>query len=437
VAAAQTTEQDPPLDDEARQLKLAEAKAASRKAIAEAEKATLAAQLPTSDLKPIEGKVELGDKVGLIGELLAYGRLLPAAKKIAARFGKGQRVLIVEDRDLIESDWVCEVVRRQLVHQGAVLDRARLGVTDALAAGLAEPPIEDSATPEAEIQESVIAAGAALTTATSLVGAAATLAGMFRSDYSIKRRDVAVTTTPLVAAAADALREQDVLVNVDGFALLAGSSTVGAFYDLWTARSELNDLELQLTKMYAAAEEDAKDLREEARKLADAYDGELAKPSSPPTADQLEQRLSTVRQALATTEAALSRPRAAIAFATATGAAFDAFATAVSAPAKEGARPPLVLAAMREPLHRDENRVTHVLYVAVEAPGAETITKHGFFGSSGRVKFLGGMQVSYLVLDVANACISAAGTEPLLAHMDYDFGSGWAGRVEPIAIRSD
>jgi hypothetical protein len=60
-----------PLDAEAKALKLEQTKAESRKAIAlseqaiaDAQKKTLLAKLPSSDVKPLEGKIDIGEKGG-------------------------------------------------------------------------------------------------------------------------------------------------------------------------------------------------------------------------------------------------------------------------------------------------------------------------------------------------------------------------------------
>src|SRR4051794_12626415 len=129
---------DTVLDDEAKALKLAETKAKSRQAIAEAQKATMTAQFPASDLKPIEGKVDVGEKAGMIGELLALSLLKPAVEAIAKGFGPGHRVLVVEGRDLLGSDWCYTLVDQQLKAQTDALNAACNAIT--VVDGHAPPP---------------------------------------------------------------------------------------------------------------------------------------------------------------------------------------------------------------------------------------------------------------------------------------------------------
>jgi hypothetical protein len=118
-----------PLDEEAKKLKLEQTKAEARKAIAEANKATLAAQLPTADVKPLEGKTEVGEKAGLVADLLAHSLLAPAARTIAngivaANVPNGARVLVVDDRALTAVDWSYLAVSEQVNHQKTALEHA-------------------------------------------------------------------------------------------------------------------------------------------------------------------------------------------------------------------------------------------------------------------------------------------------------------------------
>src|SRR3989442_998561 len=66
------------LDSEAKQLKLQQTKAESRKAIAEAEKGRLAAMLPTADVKTDGGKIDVRANVGLVAALPALIALAPS-----------------------------------------------------------------------------------------------------------------------------------------------------------------------------------------------------------------------------------------------------------------------------------------------------------------------------------------------------------------------
>src|SRR5262245_33042316 len=93
------------LDAEARALKLDQAKAEARKAIAQADRAVLDAALPAAPANPPEGTVGVSDTSGLVAELATYAALTCCAKKIATAVpDTATSVLLVEDKDLAASD---------------------------------------------------------------------------------------------------------------------------------------------------------------------------------------------------------------------------------------------------------------------------------------------------------------------------------------------
>ena len=112
-------------------------------------------------------------------------------------------------------------------------------------------------------------------------------------------------------------------------------------------------------------------------------------------------------------------------------ARFDDFSTA----ATTGATPPLVAAALRERLHGNDRAYTHVLFVGVEGSGAETITKKGLFRRSGQVGFVGGCEVSFLLLDLESGNVAAAGAVPLVGHLHYDLATGMPGKFTADVLK--
>lgn len=405
------------LDEEAKALKLEQAKAEARKAIAEAQKATVEAQLPTSEVTPPEGKVDVGENVGLVAEVLARSQLEVAARRIAdevaQEVNRGATLLIVEDRDLVRTDWPYEAIRRELEQHKTAIGRA----TDALRDGA-----------EAEVSPESLALGAPLVAASGLLGAVASVAGMFRTDYSITSRKVEVGTTPLVSALAEVLRLVDdpPKVRIDRFTTLSESPIIDGFWGAYDARVELQRRALPLNhESILPTDRRLTSLRAERKEAETAYTKGLAEGKTPAQLPDLHERLRDLQRQIDESEKATASKRTLFAVAEAVGARFDAFATAVTTAPKEGGLPPLVAAAVRESLHQSGPRVvTHVLYAAVEGSGGETITKKGLFGRSGRVAFLGGCQVSYLLLDLEAGLTVRGGTWPLLARLEYDLGSG-------------
>lgn len=391
-------DQDVVADQELKELQLEQKKAQARQAIAEARKATLLAQLPTSETKPLEGKVDVGAGVGLVSQLLAYKLLGFAAAAVAKVVREsvehegagGARLLIVEDRSLVANDWPYEMIRRQLDGHAAMLKLAVQQLETAV--GPLEPRADRETTTLRKSVGALAGGGVALATVlTAMVGAVAGLAGMFRTDYVISSRDVNMGRTPLVAAVAQRLLEAGappIEVDVDQFRLLKDSRIIKSF---WDARKDRMELELLNTK-----------LKER-----------LLSHEKPPEGASATSGLAAYADAVMTQ--------------------FDGFTTGAATATKEGAYAPLVAAALHERLHGDPEcegsvranpTLTHVLYVGIEGQGGETVTRKSLFGRSDVVDYMGGGEVSYLLLDVRENKLVAAGNKTLLGHLTYDLKEG-------------
>ena len=417
-----------PLDEEAKKLKLEQTKAEARKAIAEANKATLTAQLPTSDMKPLEGKTEVGDKAGLVADLLAHSLLSPASKAIAygvaaAGVPKEATVLVVDDRALTAIDWSYIAVSKQVEHQKTALDGA-------LELVKGEVPKDQQRGAETFGPLMLPGAGALLQAAPALIGAAATVVGMFQSDYAIKARDVSIGTTPLIAAVVRELQGK-VKTAVSGFDVVRDSTVGTSFWDAWDKRGELERLRFLLNGEVSPVDQQIEDLRGQLKQAGADYDKAVADGKDAQAIATLSKRVDDLYSGLTQAEIDVAPKRALVALADAVIARFDAFTNAVTT-AKEGAAyPPLVAAGIHERLHDDAtNPIAYVLYVGVEAASGETITRRSLFKPSGAVGFLGGANVSYLLLKTDDGTTIAAGSEPLLAHLKYDL---WNGEVKSVS----
>jgi len=428
------------LDAEAKRLKLEQTKAEARKAIAEAQQATLAAEIPTSDVKPLEGKVELGAGVGLLAALLAHAVLERGADEIVKALplthvegkSKGNTVLIVEDRALVESDWPYTMVSSQLEVLSDNLGKAET---------LLQPPTEKPHAPAVPATtEEMLLPAAALAAAPALVGAVAGLIGMFKTDYSIASKDVTVGTTPLVAAVAGELLAAGHTVIVDKFTLLAEESPlIKGFRDAREVRNNVYRLVSQLkSEQLDPADHRISTCRTELEAATKAYYDALAKAPATPPKDletppkDLETRIGDLRRDLKEAEGDSASARWHVAFAEAAIGAFDTFTTAITSATGTG-DPPLIAAALREHLHMPKD-VTHVLYVGLESSGGETITRRSLFGRSGQVAYMGGTQISYMLLDVPNKNLVAAGTTSEAAYLPFDLKNAQPGHAKPVTI---
>jgi hypothetical protein len=152
--------------------------------------------------------------------------------------------------------------------------------------------------------------------------------------------------------------------------------------------------------------------------------------------EKLGKHVSDLNDELTKAQADVAPKRALVALADAVIARFDGLATAVSTTAQGAPYPPLVAAGIQERLHVGNDnaqamkRIGYVLYVGVEAASGETITRRSLFKPSGTVGFVGGAQVSYLLLKTDEGTTIVAGSEPLLAHLRYDL---WNGEVKSVS----
>ena len=429
-----------PLDDDAKRLKLDQVKAEARQAIAEAQKATVAALLPSSDVKPLEGKVDVGAGVGLVAQLIGYQLLDEASARIAkaiARCGvKGADILVVEDRLLAGTDWPFEGIQHELAALAPALDQmlTDLSLTEVQVAR--SVPIVPGLRTELVPLVPLVPAALAVS---PVIGAAASLIGMFKTDYSITSREVKIGTTPLVAAVANRLVEQKHNVSLDQFSLIAESRI---FADFWSVHNKRDQVEQESIRLkYGSvlpADRRIEDLRAQIKgawtELYKALSGET---TGKHQIANLRGELTNQKAELGQIEGDSALARAKVAAADALIARFDAFATAATTTTSTG-NPPLLSAALRELLHRsgDDSKtwLTHVLFVGIEGSAGETITRTSRFGRSGQVGYMGGAQVSYLLLEVKRNRLVAAGTDSLLGHLQYDLKHQTAGPMTSVRL---
>jgi hypothetical protein len=428
-SAGGKTPRDPELERAERDQKLAEA----RKATAEAEKAAAeagtariaerrgaaTAGLPTAVAAPLDGTVTMGEGAGRVAEVLAHALVDRAATELAAtlKLGESDRVLIVEGRDLVSSDWPYLIVREQLTRLAATV------------AGLSRQ-LEDTGQPPegGQRRRRFVGPGAAVSAIPAVaagVGVAADLLGLLRTNYTITDRTVAVTSTALIAAVAGALKVAGAgRVVVDGFHVLAASPLITDHMALLAARDELEGRMVgRRESLVAPAQAAVDDLRTEIAEEVALYQT-LAGGDTPDTerVSALEERLSRLRERLVEEERALGAEKAKVAAAETVLQTVAAFLATLTAPPGDGGYPPLVAAAIREQLHVDGG-VDRILFLAVDSPGGEHITRQGLFRRSGWLQYVAGCQMSWLMAGRDGAIVSS-GTRSLLGHLTYTVNQG-------------
>lgn len=252
---------------------------------------------------------------------------------------------------------------------------------------------------------------------------------MFQSDYAIKARDVSIGTTPLIAAVVREL-QGTVKTAVSGFDIVRQSTVGTSFWEVWDKRGELERLRFLLNGEVSPVDQQIEDLRGQLQQAGADYDKAVADGKDAQAIATLSKRVDDLNSGLTQAEIDVAPRRALVALADAVIARFDAFTTAVTTVKEGAAYPPLVAAGIHERLHDGAtNPITYVLYVGVEAARGETITRRSLFKPSGTVSFLGGANVSYLLLKTNDGTTVAAGSEPLLAHLKYDL---WNGEVKSV-----
>jgi hypothetical protein len=418
-------------DPEIKRLKVDQARAEVRKAIAEANKATVAAQLPSVDAKPPDGKVEVGDNAGMVADAVARALLEDAARRIATEssLGKGDKVLVVEDRLLIATDWQYRAVEGRLRQQIEALDTAKRMVIEAGGRETEAQSVQAEDEPAAaeSSRRSLLAAAAVpglVAAAPGVLGAVAQVAGLFRSDYALSSREVTIGATPLVAAVTGELLREGKAVILDGFSLLKDSSLLADFAAAQQARVELERLTLEAAQGADVQRRAVDDARSEREQAATAHAKAAGEGKGDDILAALRAQIQGADSRIADLEQQLAGPEPAIAFAKMVAEAFDGLAAALVTASDGAVYPPLIAAATREALHGDQPKATHVLFLSADGASGETITKRGWFGGTRKIRFVGGLQTSFLLLDAANNTTKAAGAHSFLGDVDYKLGDG-------------
>lgn len=425
--------------------------AEAEKAATDAKSAADSAASPAPTTKAPEGKVEVGEKTGLVADLVAHAMIRRAAEQISNEIPKQvlkaeSRVLLVSSPDLIGSDWPYMSISEQIEHHRAGLEAILPGLSAVDEADLAielnqapffgmEATIADGAN-LIEAPEGAFAALAAvpplapLQAVSSAIGGVADIVSMFRSDYGITARDVSIGATPLLAALARFLVPRVDEVNVDGFSLLKKSELFAKFNA--AAKSRL-DLQVAASRLKETKVAPFEQLTERAKEARTAYNSAVTAEHAPtkPVLTDMRKRAEKFEAELAGAAAGAAAARTQIGVAEAAVQRFDSFAGELLK-APEGGYPPIVAAAIRERLHADSG-YTHVIYAGVESAGGESISRRTIFKSS--MRFMGGATATFLIWDVSEEKLVTSDTIPFLGEIKMRLGSGFKDGVESRFLR--
>jgi hypothetical protein len=418
----------------------------AKKAAVDAKKAERDLKFPAPTSKPLEGKLEVADGTGLIADLLTHALVDEGARETANEIdemlGNCARVLLVSDPELALGDWSHGSVRLSLDAYRAAFREAKDALDEAL-----DEPLEVRERGAVEVLGvrggtgistrsrplfAMPAVGPAVAVASALAGGVADVAAWFQADYSVKKRDVTVGETPLLSALAGHLVSADRSIEVDGFSLLADSPLLESFA---TAIKDRNELEARSAEAKAHIVDPVARKREIESAARKENASAIAKTLSGKKDASQHELLLTRETKLVDSLKELDANGAAAAAATATAhaaiASFDKLAVTLTAAGKEGAYPPLLAAALHERLHSEQDPHTHVLYAGLESVAGETISKRSLFTGTS-IRYIGGAQLSYMLLDVKANAVVAAKTQPLLATTKLSLRFGSRGRFTRI-----
>jgi hypothetical protein len=377
MTAAQTTAQTEddtattPDDPVVEALKKKKEIAELDQAIAEAEKATLDAKLPDTKGSEVEGTVTLGDGSGYFAEVLAFQALDDAAAQLVSELGgpddESPKIVIAMGEDLAGTAQLWEI--------------ASLRITDA------NNRLQKLLAEEDPTKEAV---GTALVTAAAILGAASDIASFFRSDLTVKARDVDLGSTALAATTAARLTGagwEPVLPAAN----LGKTHLMGQIESLLVSRQELADRRAELETKFQPKLEDLA----EAQLAVEAAEAELAgikaKKGDTSAADAKLLQAKARRAPLLIDKARWERGAARIDTAlTSTDALVKALVEGV-----EG-KPSVVEAVAAVDIAKSDDDM-RILRLEISSQGGEIHVAKGALTT--RLVYVGGVVVSYLLTD--------------------------------------
>ncbi|MGY1608756.1 hypothetical protein [Geodermatophilus sp. SYSU D00700] len=306
------------------------------------------------------------------------------------------RLLLVEHRDLVAKDWPYAHVLWNLQHHAQSLRQRSDLVTEAISDldGLEPtPPGTDEDLNSLASRDDLLLftsrrRGLGTIPITEQISAytasAADVLGLLRTDYALSSSALDVSSSTLTAAVASALIAQPVDVVVDGFHLVQEEGPV---------HTALNAT-LAVDAALAVAQANLQ------RRLFDYSEDDRPQVTR---ARELDKEATAIRAAWAATLTSLT-----------------------TAPA-EGL-PPLAAAAVQAAIRDVPTGVTHVVHLSLDSSGTDVISRRSLFGPSGRLRLVGGVTVSWLLVTTAagtgTGALIGAGSRYQGWATDYDLGTG-------------
>jgi hypothetical protein len=219
------------LDDEAKALKLEQAKAEARKAIIDANLSTAKSLVPTIDTTGLKSTFSMDEKGGSVVNAVAAAQLKEASKAIVASIKvhvpRNGRVILVEGRSIADAD----VPYKEFTNRLAWFKAEFESISTELEARGGAPPVGPTIAPIVPILLAANAATGILTTTLGLLG----------SDVSISGRTVSLDDTALKAVLAGELKTAGLVPVIEGLMSVKDTEMIGSFNALWDQYTALKD----------------------------------------------------------------------------------------------------------------------------------------------------------------------------------------------------
>jgi hypothetical protein len=393
--------------------------------------------LPQAQVKPISGEASVSEKSGYVAELIAYAALDNALSDVAqvVESEEPTGVLIVEDRALLHSTFAYQSIAGEVTRLCQELKELLAAVAptaapseDAGDAGDVAPLMIGASVAGVGMLAAPLAAGliSTLGAAPSLLGVAADVVGMFRTEYAMAGRSMSPQGTPVVAEMSRLLsrRTNAIPSTVDGFSLTDKSPLLAGIEELRSLRMAVEkDLSARRQAvLLGQVEIDA------ARAEIEVFRAAVVKAA---TADgvtsDLDARHQAAERRLAGAHRAMIPASSLVGYADKVLTAVDAFLVGVCTATKDGGDPPLLGALLREALFVEgdaEPRVSHVLFVSLDSIGVDVVDAAKRFGRNEWYSYFGGLQVSYLLLEGRSGTTVGSGTVRRLGHARFNVETG-------------
>jgi hypothetical protein len=353
------------------------------------------------------------------------------------------RVLVVNDRSLLESDWTARHVRDTLYRLSQRIDALqtqveggketlRRGVDDYLQAevrqGGAAAAEQSGRRGAAPAPTGGAPTGAIPAGVPGALGAAVDLLGLIRTDYAVTASTVTPGPAELVTLTAAHLAVDGVSVEADVFSTMRTSPSMEKLTELLRARDEVVEALCGLAQALAPVEAELTAITGRITALEPQWAQAAAEAKEGATVQALERAVDTLARQAQSREQVAGPARTLVAYAQQVVADVDAAVTGLmQAPA--GGQAPVFTAARCERLdvrHGVQDAITHVLYVSLDAVAADMVTRRSIIGASGILRFLTATNASWLLLDTSTGTVAKGSQQSNADIMTFSLETGEA-----------